>query len=127
MDRLKLGVGDRSLRNGGQRVVIAEFAEVRDQVWDELVRRRHVFGRAWVEGRATDPVLLATEPTPMGFQPRAGQQAAVDLEQQIDRQQVTCINLVDGIEHGIDVAKHFSDGHVTRWFTEPAPRCQRVR
>jgi hypothetical protein len=58
MDRLELRVCDCGLRDRGERILVAERAQIFEQVGHILGGRRHERGRARIVTAAADPVLL---------------------------------------------------------------------
>jgi hypothetical protein len=58
VDRLELRMCDRGLHNSGERVVVAEAAEVFEEIAHEIRWRWDERGRAGVVVAATDPILL---------------------------------------------------------------------
>ena len=56
----------------------------------------------------------------MHLEARAEQQATMDLEEQVDRDDVAFADAPDRVEHGVDVAEHVGRGHVASRFAQLA-------
>lgn len=114
MDGLELSVSDGRLGDRGQRIVVAEGAEVGDEVFDVPGRRRDESCRARVVGAATDPVLLLTEAPAVLFEPGPSEESLMDAEQHVGGDVVTLVDALDPVEHGVDVPEHLG-GRDVRW------------
>jgi hypothetical protein len=109
---LELGMGESGLRDGRQRIPVAEGAQIRQQVRYKLWRRRYECCRAGVVGAAADPVLLLPQLPGMLSVPEADHQAAMEPEQCIHRDLIARTDLADRAVHGVDVAENLLSSDV---------------
>jgi hypothetical protein len=118
MDCFELGVSDRRLGDGRQEVVAAKCAEVAHKVGNGLGRGRDKGCRARVVRATTDPILLIPKPSSVLFEPGSGEQPAVDVEEQVQRDRIALADRVNPEDHGVDVAEDLRRADIGRWFIQ---------
>jgi len=120
VDRLELGVHNGGLVHGREIVAVAEGAEVLQQRFNELGRRRDECGGAGIVGTAPDPVLLFAYRTSVILQTGPSKEKTMCFEDSgngdfvCGRQAFYCPG------HRVDVAEHFLRGHVSGALPEGA-------
>lgn len=112
VNRLELSVGDGCLRDGWERVILDEGAQVLQQLLHEVGGRRDERRRARVEAAATDPVLDAADLPRVLTEAGAGEEPVVHLEQAIDGDRLSRAEGVDRPRHRVDVPEHLAGGDV---------------
>jgi hypothetical protein len=76
VDGLELGVGNRSLNNSGQGLIVVERAEIREQVRHTLWRRGNERCRTWIVLAAANPVPPVPQPARVCLVPGIGHEPA---------------------------------------------------
>src|SRR5680860_136335 len=116
---LELRMRNRGLRDRGQRVGIAERAEIQQQVVDVLVGGWNEGGGAGVVGATANPVLFAAYLATQALKARAGHQSAVDLQQMLARDRLGVTDRLGRPAHRLDVVEHLNRRYVATIITEP--------
>src|SRR5262252_8073767 len=118
MDGLELRMCKGSLGDGGERIVVAEAAEIIDQLADQFRWWRDESRRAGVVAATADPVLLSPDVPRVGIQTGTCQKPRVKREEEIDGNWVSWPDLPDRRRHRLDVCKHLGGRDIRRFLSK---------
>ena len=118
VDRLELRMCDRGLHNSGERIVVAEAAEVFEEIAYEIRWRWDERGRAGVVVAATDPILLGADGASVGLQRSASEQSPMEAQQVVQGDGITRSDAADSRSHSVNVPQHLGRGDVGRLFAK---------
>jgi len=118
MNGFKLRVGDRSLSDSRELIVVAEVTKIGEEVNHAIWRRRHVVGVTRAVVSASKPVLLVSNYSALGRETRSRHELAMDVNDVCRFDRSHGIGDLDCPGHGVDVSKDFFRCNVVSGFAE---------
>jgi hypothetical protein len=120
VDGLELCVSHGGLGDGGQRVLVAEGAEITHELSHELMWWGDECGGAGVEAAASYPVLALAELSRVALQAGAGEEAFVYREDVLDGDLRSLAECFDRPVHRLDVVEDLRCRDVLATVLEPS-------